>query len=124
MKEEEEKNTMALAGLKHANLVLAFLLELCVLLALGYWGFVAGPGMPARIGLGIGLPIAAIIIWAIFGAPRSARRLRGNWYWLLRVLFFGSGAFFFYAAGQRTLGIVFALVLIVNCALGYVWKQE
>lgn len=115
---------MVLTGLKNANLVLAFLLELCVLLALGYWGFVSGPNMLAKIGLGIGLPIAAIIIWAIFGAPRSARRLRGGWYWLLRIVFFALGAIFFYAAGQRVLGIIFALLLILNCALGYAWKQE
>ena len=33
--------------LKYANLVLAFLLELCALAALGYWGFVTGGGLPS-----------------------------------------------------------------------------
>jgi len=115
---------MALTGLKNANLALAFLLELCVLLALGYWSFVTGPNVLAKVGLGIGLPIVAILVWAIFGSPRSARRLRGGWYWLLRVVFFALGAIFFYAAGEHILSIIFALILILNCALGYAWKQE
>jgi hypothetical protein len=110
--------------LKNANLVLAFLLELCVLLALGYWGFVTGPTMLAKIGLGIGLPILAIVIWAILGAPRSAQRLRGGWYWLLRVVFYGLSAVFFYADDQHTLGIVFAFIVLLNSVLGYAWKQE
>lgn len=115
---------MLLSLLKGANLALAFFMELGALLALGYWGFVTGPGMPAKIGLGIGLPILAIVLWAIWGAPRSARRLRGGWYWLLRVIFYGSGAIFFYAGDQHMLGIVFAFVVLLNCALGYAWKQE
>jgi hypothetical protein len=40
--------------LKYANLALAFLLELCALAALGYWGFVTAGGLPAKIGLGVG----------------------------------------------------------------------
>ena len=35
--------------LKYANLALAFLLELCALAALGYWGFVTGGGYQRRL---------------------------------------------------------------------------
>ena len=52
--------------LKYANLALAFFLELCALAALGYWGFVTGEGLPARIGLGVGAPLLAAVLWGAF----------------------------------------------------------
>ncbi|HEX4716087.1 MAG TPA: YrdB family protein [Ktedonobacteraceae bacterium] len=110
-------------GLKSINLALAFFLELCVLAALCYWGFQSGPGVLAKIALGIGLPVLAIIVWAVFGAPGSTRRLRGGWYWLLRIVFDGLGVAALYAAGQHLLALIFALLAFLNCLLGYAWKQ-
>jgi hypothetical protein len=113
---------MPLTALKNMNLALAFLLELAVLVALGYWGFSSGEGMPARIGLGVGAPLVAVIVWALFGAPRSTRRLQGFWLLILRVAFFGSAVLALVAAAQPLLGIVFALIYVVNLALIYAWK--
>jgi len=45
--------------LKGANLVLRFLLELCALAALCYWGFKTGTGPISKAVLGIGVPLAA-----------------------------------------------------------------
>jgi hypothetical protein len=105
--------------IKNANLALAFFLELCVLVALGYWGFHAGTGTFARIVLGIGAPIVAIVVWGLLGAPRSAWQLQGLWYLILSVIWFGSAALGLFVAGQRNLGIVFALVFVVNQVLAY-----
>ncbi len=110
--------------LKPVNLALAFLLELGVLVALGYWGSQTGQGTIARIALGIGVPVIAVAVWALFGAPRSTRRLRGPWLLLLRLLFFGTGAVALYAAGQQGLGIAFALVSAINLILVYAWEQD
>ena len=110
--------------LKQANLVLALLLELCVLAALAYWGFATGSTVPVKIVLGIGAPVVAIIIWAIWGAPRSRRRLQGISYWLLRIAFDAVGAIALYVANQHTWGVIFALVAALNCILGYMWRQN
>ncbi|HEV2473651.1 MAG TPA: YrdB family protein, partial [Chthonomonadales bacterium] len=67
---------MLLKVFKNANLALAFLLELCVLAALLYWGFSTGPNIFTKIALGVGTPGVAISIWALFGAPNAARRLK------------------------------------------------
>lgn len=109
--------------LKQANLVLALVLELGVLAALVYWGFSAGSTIPVKIVLGIGAPAVAMIVWAIWGAPRSGRRLQGGSYWLLRIAFDAAGAVALYVANQHTWGVIFALVAALNCILGYVWKQ-
>jgi hypothetical protein len=114
---------MVLTMIKNANLALAFFLELCVLAALGYWGFQTGQGTIARIGLGIGAPAVAVVVWALFGAPNSAWRLQGSWLLTLRVVFFGSAAVALFTAGQRVLGVVFGLVFVVNLVLIYAWGQ-
>jgi len=43
--------------IKSANLALRFLLELCALVALAYWGFQTGRGLIVKIGLGMGAPL-------------------------------------------------------------------
>jgi hypothetical protein len=52
-----------------ANLTLAFLLELCAMLALGYWGVRTGDGPVTKTALGIGAPLCAAIRWGLFAAP-------------------------------------------------------
>ena len=48
--------------IKGANLALRFLLELCALGALGYWGFKTGGGAVAKITLSIGAPLVAAVV--------------------------------------------------------------
>ena len=114
---------MRRSALENANLALAFLLELGVLAALLIWGWSTGSNLLTKIGLGVGAAAIAVIVWALFGAPRSTRRLKGMWYWLLRVAFDAVGALAFYAAGQHAVAAVFAVVALLNCVLGYIWKQ-
>jgi Protein of unknown function (DUF2568) len=108
---------MALTIIKNANLALAFLLELGVLAALGYWGFQTGQGTIAKIGLGIGAPVLAVVVWWLFGAPQAMWHLNGIFRLLLEVIFFGSAAVALYAAGQHVLGLAFALVFVLNTVL-------
>jgi Protein of unknown function (DUF2568) len=108
---------MLLTLIKNANLALAFFLELGVLASLGYWGFQVGQTTLARIGLGIGAPLLAVAVWALLGAPNAQWHLEGLWYLLLQSIFFGSAAVALFAASQRTLGIAFALVFLLNCVL-------
>ncbi len=114
---------MFLTAIKNANLALAFLLELCVIAALAFWGFSTGSGTLAKIALGISAPLLAIVIWALFGAPRGPWHLKGIWYLLLKIVFFGSAIVALYAAGQHVLGVVFALIFVVNTVLLYTWEQ-
>ena len=114
---------MALAVMKNANLALRFLLELCVLAALAYWGFQTGQTTIVRIVLGIGAPLVAVVVWALLGAPKAPWHLKGVWRLLLEVVFFGLPAVALFVVGQHILGIVFALVFILNTILIYTWSQ-
>ena len=75
--------------IKGANLALRFLLELCALGALGYWGFKTGSATLAKIGLGISVPLVAAIVWAMFVSPKASVQLPGILVLLLQVLIFG-----------------------------------
>jgi Protein of unknown function (DUF2568) len=109
--------------LKNVNLALAFLLELGVLAALGYWGFQVGQGTLIKIALAIGAPIVAVVVWMCFGAPRATWHLQGIWLFILRVIFFGAAVVALFFASQRVLGVIFALLFVINLVLIYVWKQ-
>ena len=114
---------MALTIIKNANLALAFLLELGVLAALGYWGFQTGQGTIAKFGLGIGAPVLAVVVWWLFGAPQAMWHLNGIFRLLLEVIFFGSAAVALYTAGQHKLGVAFALLFVLNTVLVSLLEQ-
>ena len=91
---------------KSANLALSFFLELCLLAALGYWGFTTGSGA-ARYLLCLGIPLLAALTWGIFMAPASPRRLRGLAYQVLGLMLFGLAILALYMAGQPALALIF-----------------
>ncbi len=114
---------MKMAALKGLNLALAFLLELVMLVAFGYWGFNTGDSTLLHWILGLGVPLIAIVIWGIFNAPNSKRRLPQMPRTVLELVMFGLAALALVAAGQTTAGIVFMVVAIINQVLLVVWKQ-
>jgi hypothetical protein len=109
--------------LKSINLGLAFLLELGMLVALGYWGFHTGQGAAAQIALGLGAPILVAIFWGIFMAPKAVWPVSAPLHLGLSALIFGLAALALASAGQPALAGVFAVVYVLNQVLLWVWKQ-
>jgi Na+-translocating ferredoxin:NAD+ oxidoreductase RnfD subunit len=109
--------------LKSINLALAFLLELALLAAFAYWGFQSGNSTLVKILLGIGLPLLVALIWGALMAPNSPRRLQGGAYLALKALLFGLGVAALMSAGRTMLGVLFAVVVVINTILLYVWQQ-
>ena len=109
--------------LKTLNLLIRFLLELCMLAAVGYWGFKTQSSLTMKIILGIGLPLLLIVLWSLFVAPRAVYPLQGISHVVLSLILLGSGAVALFASGQATLAWVYVIVLIVNQVLLVVWKQ-
>jgi hypothetical protein len=109
--------------LKGVNLAAAFLLELCLLAALGYWGFHVGRGPVAKIGLGLGAPLLMAIVWGIFMAPRGPRHLSGLPYRALALVLYGLGVAALFAAGQPTLALILAVAVAINQILAAIWRQ-
>ncbi|ADU29435.1 YrdB family protein [Evansella cellulosilytica] len=105
------------------NLVLRFLLEVCAIVAVSYWGFVVGKGMVFKILLGIGTPLLIMIIWGLFGSPAAQIPLTGGYRLLLEIAIFGCAILALLAVSKSTLAFIFGALVIVNKILMYVWNQ-
>jgi Protein of unknown function (DUF2568). len=114
---------MTLTMLKNANLALTFFMELAILAAFGYWGIQTGQGILLKIVLGIGAPAIFVVIWSLFGAPKSVWPLQDLQLLTLRGVLSGIAVIALLTTSHRTLGITFALVTILNIVLLYVWEQ-
>ena len=91
--------------------------------ALGYWGFRAGNGLALKLGLGLGAPLLAAVVWGALGAPGAPVRLSAPLHLLLELIVFGAGVAALYAAGRQGLAGAFAVLFLLNRVLMFVWTQ-
>jgi hypothetical protein len=103
-----------MAAFRNLVLLVRFLLELAMLASFGIWGYNAGGSWWLKIGLAIGLPLLAAAVWGIFMAPRSSRRLREPYFFLLELGIFGLAIAAVYDGGQCTLAGSFGLVYVLH----------
>jgi hypothetical protein len=110
--------------MQSTNLALRFFLELCILAALGYWGFQTGQGAAGKILLGLGAPLLAGGLWWGFVAPKAPRRLPDPARLGLELLIFGAAVAALFAAGLPALGFVFGGLVALNLGLMFAWNQR
>ncbi|WEH39050.1 YrdB family protein [Streptomyces sp. AM 2-1-1] len=111
-----------LSALKAFNLLVMFLLELAVYAAALLWGFTSSDKWLAKLALGIGVPVALMVTWALFGAPRASHPAHGGARVLLEVVWFGTGAAALAATGRYAWAAGFAGIFLVNAALRLLWN--
>jgi hypothetical protein len=102
--------------MKPANLALKFGLELAALAALAYWGTTLhGAAVSALVA--IAAPLAMIVLWGRFAAPRSSRRLTKTPRIAFELAVFALAAGALLAATALTLAIAFAVLVVLNSVL-------
>lgn len=111
-------------ALKALNLTLSFILELCLLIALAYGGWQTSDNLFAQIAFGIGVPLLVAVIWGVFAAPASRRRLTQPWLTLLKIVLFSAGTIALFTAGQPIFAAIFFILFLVNLFLAFVWQQH
>jgi len=109
--------------LKGLNLLVRFLLELCMLAAVGYWGFKTNSGWVMKVILGIGLPVLIAVAWGLFMAPKAMYPLRGAAHLALSFILLSTGAIALFASHRSDLGWIYAITLVINQVLMILWKQ-
>ena len=110
-------------ALKLLNLAVRFLLELCMLAAVAFWGFKTQSSWVMKILFGIGLPVLIATLWGMFLAPKATRPLSGASFLTLELILFSTGALALFASGKPTLGWIYTITVILNKILLIVWKQ-
>jgi len=106
-------------GLFTGNEVLAFVVELVALAILGYWGLKAG-----GFAVAIVLPVAAIILWALFAAPRARYKVPLAVQLAVKALVFGAATLGLFWTGHPALGAAFAVVVLLNTIAATIWRAR
>jgi hypothetical protein len=91
-----------------AALALRFLIELCAFAGFAVAGAAVSPV------LAVAAPLAAIVVWALFAAPKAKRRLEGAALVALKVAVFGGAAAALVVAGHALLGGALAAAGLVD----------
>jgi hypothetical protein len=107
------------------NLAVRFLLEIAALVAIGYWGWSQHDGW-LRFVLVIGFPLIAAILWGTFNVAGDPSRsgkapvpVPGIVRLALELAIFAFAAWALYDAGQATLALVLAAIVVIHYALSY-----
>lgn len=112
-----------MAAVQALNLGVRFLLELCILGSVGYWGFATHFSWLAKAGWGIGIPLLIAVLWGSFAAPKAVLPLSGLPLLAFELIIFGAAPVALVAAGQPTLAAAFVAIYAVNKLLLVVWQQ-
>jgi len=99
-------------ALSAPNLTARFLLELAAIGILGLWAWRVGGPAP-----GLLLPLAAVVLWALFAAPKATIAAPDAIRLGTQVIVLGGAAVALAAARTPLAGVAFAAVLAVNTAL-------
>jgi hypothetical protein len=96
------------------NDLLRFLLEVFAIVTLGIFGFVAFELPWPGVLLGVGLPLVAILLWALFRSPKAVFRVDPFVKALVEIAVFSSAAIAWWVMGQPVIAIVFGVVAAIS----------
>ena len=107
------------------NLALRFLLEICALFALGYWGWTQHDGLARWLWV-IGAPLIAAILWGTFAVPNDPSRsghapipTPGALRLLLELLIFAVSAIAIIVSQQKSTGMILAILVLFHYVISY-----
>jgi hypothetical protein len=95
------------------NDVLRLLLELFAFVTLGIWGFVSF-AFPLNIVVGLGAPIIAILLWALFRSPKAVFAIDVFGKSLVELFVIAAATLAWMDLGLPLVGIAYAVVAVVS----------
>lgn len=110
--------------IKILNLVVMFFVEMAMLFSYGYFGFSQPWNFITKLLFTVGVLAVAITLWAIFAAPKSARRLKMPYLAIFRSGMFLIAAFLIFQTGHTNAAIAFSIVALVTQIVSYFTETE
>jgi hypothetical protein len=90
-----------------------FFLEIFVFVTFAWWGF-ASWALPWNIVAGIGAPVIAILLWALFRSPKAVFGVDAFVKSLVEIAIMAAAAFAWWSLGQPVIAVLLALVATVS----------
>ncbi len=91
--------------------VIGVLTGLFAFITLAIWGFAAWP-LPWNIVAGLGAPIVALLLWALFVSPRAVFVVHPFIRALVELLVYASATIAWWSMGNAWIGLAFAVVAV------------
>ncbi|GAA5038728.1 YrdB family protein [Microbacterium fluvii] len=91
--------------------ILAFVCELFAFGSLALWGFVSWP-LPWNIVAGIGAPVVAILVWALFVSPRAVLGVHPFVRAVVELLVYVSATIAWWSMGAAWVGLAFGVIAV------------
>ena len=110
--------------IKKVNLLVAFLLEIGLLVLVAWWGYQQGKNETMKYVLAIILPATAILLWGIFAAPKSRHRLHNPFRTIFKLSMFAIATLAGYDTGHVIVAWCFGVITILNVSLAMVFSQD
>ena len=110
-------------AIKILNQIIAFLLEIAMLAAFCYCGYVNGGTIFWKWALAVGLPLVIILVWSKFAAPKSASRLKPIPLLIFKLIIFIGCAVFLYVTGAIIPAGCFITIGVLSVWTGYFLEQ-
>ncbi len=104
---------------KLINQVVVFCLELVMLIAYGRYGMAQPWGLVPRLLFTALIVSAAVVLWSLLAAPRSAHRLEAPFLMIFRALMFMLAALVLFRSGYKQMAVVSALLAVVTQTVSY-----
>ena len=108
---------------KTINTIASFCIEITMLLAMGIAGYHMGMIQWLQILLATAVPLLVVVIWGIWAAPKSRRRLSRPGLTLFKIMLFSITAVLLYVTGYVSAALIFDLLSYSNEILAVRWKQ-
>ena len=110
--------------MRNGNLALAFAVEVAMLVGFAVAGWTATPIWWLKIVLAAALPAIAILVWAVWAAPKAGkRRLKKGPLLLFKVGIFGLATLAWWLAGQGLIAAIFGVLATINLLGIVVFRQ-
>lgn len=95
--------------------ILAFVCELFAFVTLAFWGFAAW-SLPWNLVFGIGAPLVAVLLWALFVSPRAVLAVHPFVRAVVELLVYAAATIAWWSMGETWIGLVYA-VIAVTCGV-------
>lgn len=110
--------------IKTINQVSIFVLEIAMLISLGYYGMSQSWNLVPRLVCTTVLIIFTVFIWSVYAAPRSVKRLKMPFLIIFRAALFLIAFYLLYHTGHIHPALIFAGLTIITQIISYLTEKK